>query len=140
MRFGVMIVGPTGGGKTTIYKILADAMTKLREESNSNDERFQKVKIKLLNPKSISMGELYGEENADSQEWTDGLASKILRKFSQGTDSRRNWCIFDGPVDAIWIENMNTVLDDNMTLCLVNGERIKLNHSMRILFEVQDLA
>ena len=89
VRFGVMIVGPTGGGKTTIYKILADAMTKLREESNSNDERFQKVKIKLLNPKSISMGELYGEENADSQEWTDGLASKILRKFSQGTDIAR---------------------------------------------------
>jgi len=35
---------------------------------------------------------------------------------------------------------MNTVLDDNMTLCLVNGERIKLNQSIRILFEVQDLA
>ena len=35
---------------------------------------------------------------------------------------------------------MNTVLDDNMTLCLANGERIKLNSEAHMLFEVQDLA
>jgi len=38
--------------------------------------------MKVLNPKSISMGELYGEENEDTQKWADGLASKILRKFA----------------------------------------------------------
>lgn len=82
------------------------------------------------------MGELYGMDNPDTKEWADGLGSKIMRKGTTDMSNRRNWTVFDGPVDAIWIENMNTVLDDNMTLCLANGERIKLKPEMRMLFEV----
>ena len=140
VRFGVMIVGPAGGGKTACHKTLSHAMTKLRKKG-STDQNFQEVKTRTLNPKSISMDELYGVENADDGVWTDGLASKIIRKMAQDTSEKRHWCIFDGPVDALWIENMNTVLDDNCTLCLANGERIKLNSTtMRMLFEVQDLS
>jgi len=84
------------------------------------------VKKNVLNPKSITMGELYGEVNAISQEWHDGLASKIMRAAALEDTEERTWVVFDGPVDALWIENMNTVLDDNMTLCLANGQRIKL--------------
>ena len=93
-----------------------------------------------MNPKAISMGEMYGEVNPISQEWHDGLASKVMRAAAQELTEERSWVVFDGPVDALWIENMNTVLDDNMTLCLANGQRIKLRAQMRILFEVQDLA
>ena len=68
----------------------------------------------------------------------DGLASTMIRQAAM-TDSggRKAWTVFDGPIDALWIENMNTVLDDNMTLCLANGERIKLKPDMRMLFEVR---
>ena len=87
------------------------------------------------------MGELYGEYNLLTNEWKDGLGSTIIRTAVTDTSPDTHYVVFDGPVDAIWIENMNTVLDDNCTLCLPNGERIKLNPTtMRMLFEVQDLA
>ena len=115
-----MLVGPTGGGKTACYNILQHTMTTLHQKGSKN-EGFQPVKKTILNPKSISMGELYGEVNPISQEWHDGLASKVMRAAAQELGEDKTWVVFDGPVDALWIENMNTVLDDNMTLCLANG-------------------
>ncbi|KAJ1441552.1 dynein heavy chain, N-terminal region 2-domain-containing protein, partial [Ochromonadaceae sp. CCMP2298] len=138
IRFGATIVGPAGTGKSTCYRILASLMTNLREKGSANEE-FQKVRYQILNPKSITMGELYGEFSPLTQEWHDGLASSIMREFVAEESEDKRWTVFDGPIDALWIENMNTVLDDNMTLCLANGQRIKLKQEMKCLFEVNDL-
>ena len=140
VRFGVMIVGPATAGKTACYQVLASSMTHLRHVKASKNQSYQEVEMKILNPKAINMGELYGEYNEVTQDWKDGLASSIMRTYSEREDAMRKWVVFDGPVDALWIENMNTVLDDNMMLCLANGQRIKLKNEMRMLFEVQDLS
>jgi len=97
------------------------------------------VRVYSLNPKAISLGELYGEFNDLTLEWKDGLAASIVRAVVRAPGPDRHWVTFDGPVDAVWIENMNTVLDDNKMLCLANGDRIKLKDTMRVLFEVEDL-
>jgi len=86
------------------------------------------------------MGELYGEEDPLTMEWKDGLMAMAVRKASSTYNSDHKWIICDGPVDALWIENMNTVLDDNKMLCLANSERIKLSPEIHMVFEVQDLA
>ena len=61
VRFGVMLVGPPMGSKTTILETLLDQMPI------------------IINPKSVSLAELYGNFDPVTQTWTDGLAAKLLR-------------------------------------------------------------
>ena len=142
VRHGMMLVGPTGGGKTQCYKTLAMAMGKLKASGAklSGGDEFEAVKQFILNPKSITMGQLYGQFDDVTHEWSDGIVANGMRDFVVDTSPDKKWIMFDGPVDAIWIENMNTVLDDNKKLCLNSGEIIKMSEEMTMMFEVEDLA
>jgi dynein heavy chain, axonemal len=129
-----MLVGPTGGGKTCNYKVLQRAMTSL---ANSG---YAKVFVHILNPKSITMGQLYGQFNEQTHEWTDGILAYRVRECCRDQSTDKQWVMFDGPVDAIWIESMNTVLDDNKKLCLNSGQILTLTPQMTMMFEVEDLT
>ncbi|XP_045153350.1 dynein axonemal heavy chain 1 [Echinops telfairi] len=140
VRHGLMLVGPTGSGKSMCYKVLAAALTSLKGQPSISGGVYEAVNYYVLNPKSITMGQLYGEFDLLTHEWTDGIFPSLIRTGAVAADTNKKWYMFDGPVDAVWIENMNTVLDDNKKLCLSSGEIIKLTEAMTMMFEVQDLA
>ena len=143
VRHGLMIVGPTMGGKTSNWKVLQQALTRLKEvgqKSGEAPERYETVVVSYINPKSITMEQLYGSFDPNTHEWHDGVLANLIRICSKNTSDNLQWVLFDGPVDTLWIESMNTVLDDNKKLCLNSGEIVPLSAPMTMMFEPKDLS
>ena len=132
-RHTTMVVGPTGAGKSVVINTLAASL---------KDFKGTTVNIFTINPKMITTHELYGVLDPDTRDWTDGLLSKVFKDINQDLLPGKNenrWILYDGDVDAVWVENMNSVMDDNKILTLANGDRIRLLKHCAMLFEVFDL-
>ena len=55
-----------------------------------------------------------------------------MRQTCSDEKPDQKWLVFDGPVDTLWIESMNSVMDDNKVLTLINGERISMPEQVDI--------
>lgn len=75
IRHGFMLVGNPFGGKTSLLRLLAETLNIL----NEFDQREGKVEFETINPKSMSIGQLFGFFNDISHEWSNGVVPNIFR-------------------------------------------------------------
>ncbi|KAM4697873.1 dynein axonemal heavy chain 11-like [Rhinophrynus dorsalis] len=159
VRHSVFVVGNAGTGKSTILKTLHRTYSNMKLRPTWND----------INPKAVTTDELFGFLHPSTREWKDGtfkkgvlffvificlnmpekkscmcvflkgLFSFIMRELFIIAHDGPKWIVLDGDIDPMWIESLNTVMDDNKVLTLASNERISLTPSMRLLFEISHL-
>ncbi|KAM4874879.1 dynein axonemal heavy chain 11 [Thomomys bottae] len=129
VRHSVFVVGNAGTGKSKILRTLNRTYMNMKQKPVWND----------LNPKAVTADELFGVIHHATREWKDGLFSFILREQANLLHDGPKWIVLDGDIDPMWIESLNTVMDDNKVLTLASNERVALTPSMRLLFEIHHL-
>ncbi|XP_053528697.1 dynein axonemal heavy chain 9 isoform X1 [Artibeus jamaicensis] len=129
VRHSVFVVGSAGTGKSQVLRSLHKTYQIMKHRPVWTD----------LNPKAVTNNELFGIINPATREWKDGLFSSIMRELANITHDGPKWILLDGDIDPMWIESLNTVMDDNKVLTLASNERIPLNSTMRLLFEISHL-
>lgn len=75
VRHGFMLVGNPFGGKTSLLHLLAKTLS-LQNQYGQGEE---KVDYEIVNPKALTMGQLYGCFDDVSHEWSDGVVANIFR-------------------------------------------------------------
>lgn len=127
LNHGVMVLGGAALGKSAMISTLQQALQHLAPNNH-------KYSLQKMNPKSQSVQQMFGWRETAPEQWHDGTFSFLWRRARIQPDMS-TWIVLDGPIDPIWAENLNTLLDDQKLLTLANGDRIAMQSNARVIFE-----
>lgn len=126
-QYGQILVGETYSGKSTAIKICSRIFAQQQYNNNRNE-----IKQHIINIKCLTYKQLYGNFNSITQQWEDGILTKICRQ------NEYNWILLDGQPNYLCIENINSILDEKKILYLNCGERIFINQ-IKFFIEIDHL-
>ncbi|XP_059579608.1 dynein heavy chain domain-containing protein 1 isoform X3 [Alligator mississippiensis] len=148
----VLLVGPVGSGKTTAWRTLAKALSRLATsealEAPSGDSRprgredvaLLPVSATCLCPNALSAPEFLG--SMDGSVWTDGIFSRLMQRAvaSGPAPSSQQWLVLDGAASPEWLEPIATLLGPEPALVLPSGRRIQAPEGVKLLLELPDAS
>lgn len=134
IKHTTMICGPPASGKSCILEVLRKTV--------EHTEKLTDIIQYVINPKAQTIPRLYGIKNEVSGDFEIGILAHYFQIANQplfGKKERR-WVLLDGDVDPIWIENMNSVMDDSKQLTLENKDRIFMQKYCNLVMESSNIT
>ncbi|CRG98212.1 dynein heavy chain, putative [Plasmodium gallinaceum] len=123
--------------KTTSYKILN------RTINTINDREIIKTKINdyIINANVVRELDLLGFYEEVSNKWVHGILTKKILEINSNynSDEYLNIIYFDCYLHSLWIENLNSVLDESKILCLSKCDIIPIHKHTHFIMETYDL-
>ncbi|XP_033001694.1 dynein heavy chain domain-containing protein 1 [Lacerta agilis] len=151
---GVLLLGPAGGGKTTMWRTLAKALSRLAASDAapgahmaeaSPSSLFQPTSTVCLWPNCLSVAEFVG--SLEGSIWQDGVLSRVLQRAATsalarrtGEGSSQQWLVLDGAACAEWLEPISSLFSARPSLSLPNGQKLRIPENVKFLFEMPNTS
>lgn len=78
VHHGIIIIGKPLSGKSTTWKVLQEMLE-------------PGIQVEILNPKCLTLNELFGDVTNKTREYSDGVVPNILRKFIELPENHYKW-------------------------------------------------
>lgn len=125
----IILIGKLCTGKTSLLKLSKSILEK---------QRKFRVDCHFLNPNSLDYVTLYGHLNNKSNQWKDGIITKIFRSCQNRKEHTSVWIIFDGDLNSSWADHITNFLGEN-SFFTDSGEMLLCSAKNSLIFEVENI-